>query len=137
MCGPPPCHGPNPKPPHWHCDEPTASAENTTYVESYYVSDSANGAEQVATSSSNFWMYVAAGAALTAMLVGIAFRKKVRIHVDVLLSCVYYIYIYICPMLEPNMSHSRTCLLHTYLPRCVRAVTNTCYTAVWASDSES
>jgi hypothetical protein len=84
MCGPPPCHGPKPKPEHWHCPVPAAStsADNTTYVESYYVSESTSGASQVASSSSNFWLYVLAGAALTTMIVGVAFRKKVRVLVE-------------------------------------------------------
>lgn len=92
MCGPPPCSGSQPKPDHWHCNSTSNdnSASDASYASSgeedvvtaysAEVSDrTASLTDQQATSEKNMWMYVAGAAAFTAMVAGVAYRKRVSL----------------------------------------------------------
>jgi hypothetical protein len=100
ICGPPPCHGPKPKPEHWHCPSQTsttdyngtedsssyevASAEeevSTTTTYSAEVSDrSSSSLEVTPTSVANLWVYLVAAAATTALIAGMVYRKRVSLN---------------------------------------------------------
>jgi hypothetical protein len=86
MCGPPPCHGPNPKPEHWHCNVTDYNSTEDSSSENFAYSSQAESGSQTApqdsSSASNLWLYGLGAAAVVALIAGLMLRKKVSFVVN-------------------------------------------------------